>query len=139
MIVQISRYPVALLAFLFVHLVAVTVSACMCEPRKPCQAYARAETVFTGVVTQSTTEREGAPVARFRVERAYRGLDAKEVEIRGTGNSCDFYFSEGQRYLVYAYYDSNRKALYTSLCSGTSDISEAHEHLTYLNRGKTID
>lgn len=152
--VQIKPHLPALIAFLLLHLSSVTVRACMCEPRKPCQAYARAETVFVGVVTQSRMEQapggfppnavstslnEGAPVARFRVERAFRGIAAEEVEIWGTGNSCDFYFEEGQHYLVYAYRDPDRKALYTSLCSGTSRVSKANEHLTYLSRGKTID
>lgn len=115
---------------------------------KPCEAYAHADAVFTGVVTKiridtvprqfpatgiSTTPTTGGRVAQLTIERAFLGIDAKEVEIFGTATTCDYDFQEGQKYLVYAYRMPDGKNFYTHLCSGTSPVSQATEAIAYLS------
>ena len=122
-------------------------SACTCGPVEPCEAYASASTVFVGRALKvgmesskgllppnaaSTTLTSGGPVAHFLVEEALRGIDEKEVEISGESTTCDYYFKEGKRYLVYAYRNPDDKRLHTNICSGTSLLTEAKAHLVYL-------
>jgi len=133
---------------LFFFLSAVTVSACTCGGMKPCEAYAHADAVFTGVVTKtyidtvprqfpdtgiSTTPTTGGRVAQLTIDRAFLGIEGKEVEIFGTATTCDYDFKEGQRYLVYAYRMPDGKNFYTHLCSGTSPVSQATEAIAYLS------
>jgi hypothetical protein len=121
---------------------AVTVTACTCGGIKPCEAKAHADAVFTGVVTKtridtvprqfpdtgiSTNPTTGGRVAQLTIERAFRGIEGKEVEIFGTATTCDYDFKEGEHYLVYAYRMPDGKNFYTHLCSGTSPVSQATE------------
>lgn len=80
----------------------------------------------------STTLTGSTPAARFKVEEAFLGVDAAEIEISGGGTSCDYYFNQGERYLVYAYLNSKSGTFYTNSCSGTAPLSEAGDDLAYL-------
>jgi hypothetical protein len=80
----------------------------------------------------STTLTSGSPVARFKVEEAFAGVRVAEIEISGGGSTCDYDFKQGERYLVYAYQNSDDKTFHTNICSGTAPISEAKDALTYL-------
>ena len=142
--VQIKPLLIALIFWLS----AVTVSACSCGAVKPCEAYAQADAVFTGVVTKtridtaprqfpdtaiSTTPTTGGRVAHLNIERAFLGIEGKEVEIFGTATTCDYDFKEGEHYLVYAYRMPDGKNFYTNLCSGTSPVSQATEAIAYVS------
>jgi len=146
--VHVSHYPAAALAIMTLLLLSSSVSACLCPGVTPCKAYADSEAVFVGLVTTTkietvkgrfppnaisttTTGGEG-PVASFRVEEAFLGVNAKVVEVSGGGTNCDYYFEEGKRYLVYASRSPDGHVLYTNACSGTKSLSEAQEDLQYL-------
>lgn len=122
-------------------------NACWCGEQSPCESYANASVVFVGVVIKtginpatgqlpanamSTTFTNGSPTARFKIEEFFRGTEAAELEISGQGTTCDYHFTQGERYLVYGFQSADRTTLYTNACSGTAPLSEAAEDLTYL-------
>jgi hypothetical protein len=74
----------------------------------------------------------GRRIAHFLVTEAFRGVEAKEVDISGESTTCDYPFEAGKSYLVYAYRSPDGKALHTNICSGTAPLSEAKDHLVYL-------
>jgi protocatechuate 3,4-dioxygenase beta subunit len=129
---------VFLVSFLLVF--CVQSNACECAGSgTPCQDYWNASAVFTGSVSYSSTttyklgEHEiSGRLVRFTVERAFRGIEGKEVEvITGLGGGdCGYGFRLGQQYLVYAH--SSEDKLFTSICSGTRPLSEAANDLSYI-------
>ncbi|MCM3874730.1 MAG: hypothetical protein ND895_28890 [Pyrinomonadaceae bacterium] len=137
------------LAMLPLPWLSFVANACTCAEISPCEAYASAAVVFMGQAKRtsvasttshlpsnamSTTLTSGSPVTLFKVERAFRGVSAETIEISGGGTTCDYYFRQGERYLVYAYQDSDAKTFHTTICSGTAPLSEAKADLTYLIR-----
>jgi hypothetical protein len=127
--------------------------ACTCLEKPPvCQAYWDASVVFTGQVVDIADAGEPASarggdfvgtrsLARFRVDKAYRGLDAATVEVTvRTGRTpaeCGFPFVRRERYLVYAYSSERTNSLYTSVCTRTRIIADAREDLGYVERAAT--
>src|SRR5688572_20806722 len=105
----------------------------------PCEAYWKASAVFLGTVTYTTnTATRGeydfhSRVFRFTVDKAFRGIEAKEVEILtgSGGGDCGYGFQLGGQYLVYAYRDKTNR-LYTSICSRTRPASDADADLAYV-------
>ena len=151
---QRKPYLLVLTVLIFSSLFVHPANACTCGELKPCEAYAGADTVFVGLAQKtkfeaaqgslppnamSTTSTNGSPVTRLSVEEIFRGTNAKEIEISGGGTTCDYHFDEGQRYLVYASLGADGKSLYTSICSGTSMLSEATKHLVYLRDAKNLN
>lgn len=126
---------------------ASSADACSCARMSPCQAYGAASVVFTGLVTQtgttstqprlpsnamSTTLTRGSSASLFKVEEAFLGVGAAEIEVSGESTTCDYYFKQGERYLVYAYKNPNGVTFHTNICSGTAPLSEAGDDLVYL-------
>ena len=66
-------------------------------------AFREADLVFVGQAHVTPLGR-GAQRARFRVEELFRGPSRRVVDIvaRGIGGSCDFAFTHGIRYIVFA-------------------------------------
>ena len=87
-------------------------NACSCAgTQAPCEAYWKASSVFLGTVTYTTTytAKQGeydflSRVFRFTIEKAFRGVEAKEVEVlTGSGDAdCGYGFQLGGQYVVYA-------------------------------------
>jgi len=133
-----------LLAALVWVLVPPSAAACDCAyAGAPCKAFEKTPTVFVGrVVKISTIDLKTASgddykdrLVSFEVERSYRGLTTKTVEVLSDWNSdCGYRFQEGLRYLVYAYPHSPTAKLTTSTCTRTRPLSEASEDLEYLNK-----
>jgi hypothetical protein len=110
---------------------------------EPCKAFANAPTVFAGRVAKiSSMDLKTASgddykdrLVSFEVERSYRGLTAKTVEVQSGWNSdCGYKFQEGVRYLVYAYLESSTGKLTTSICARTRPLLEASQDLEYLSK-----
>jgi hypothetical protein len=125
--------------------------ACSCGPVLPCEAYARAQVVFVGLVTKtgrvsskglmpstamSTTLTDGATSAHFKIEETLLGTKDVEIDVFGEGTTCDYYFEQGKRYLVYAYRSSDGTTLHTNICAGTAPVHESRKHLSYLHEVK---
>ncbi len=137
----------ALLLLLLPSLASVA-SACTCGGQAPCEAYAGASVVFVGVVTKtglksiprsvpenamSTTFKTGdVTSAQFKVEEAFLGVRAAQIEIWGEGTNCDYEFKPGERYLVFAYKNSKTGTFHTNICSGTGPLAENNDGLSYL-------
>jgi hypothetical protein len=116
-------------------------NACSCAGTPmPCEAYWKASAVFLGTVTYTTinTAKRGeydfhSRVFRFTVDKAFRGVEAKEVEVLtgSGGGDCGYGFQLGGQYVVYAYRD-NTNRLYTGICSRTRPASDADADLAYI-------
>jgi hypothetical protein len=146
---KINHLLAALLLLLLPSLASVA-SACTCGGQSPCEAYANASVVFVGRVTQtglkaiprslpdnaiSTTLTNGGVLsAQFKVEEAFLGVRAAQIEILGQGTTCDFPFKSGERYLVFAYKEPKTATVHTNICTGTALLAESNDNLAYLRK-----
>jgi hypothetical protein len=131
----------------FLCLLPADASACVCASGdSPCQAAYIADGVFLGRVLQTRVEsREvlsnpydpsskitvGIPVARLRVNEGFLGVRGGEIEVYGVGDTCDYQFNVGKKYLVYAGFNSERRLWETNTCTRTRPEAEAREDLLY--------
>jgi hypothetical protein len=123
------------------QLLAAEAAACSCvEQGAPvCAAYWRADAVFAGVVTDIRKLPNDSPqslpkaLLRFTVEDAFRGLNARELDVATlSGTSCDIRFEKGERWLVYAYRDEATGRLEVQPCTRTHRLSGMDEDLEYM-------
>jgi len=122
-------------AILFLPWVCPDVYGCQCREREPpCAQYSTADAVFIGLVAKISFRDDNVKKSiHFNVERAFRGVSGSAAEIVSHGTSCDYGFTEGNRYLVYAYRNSERNELYTHYCTRTTELSNADADMAYLN------
>ena len=123
-------------------------NACSCAgTQMPCEAYWKSSAVFLGTVTYTTTNtaKRGeydfhSRVFRFTVDKAFRGVEAKEVEVLtgSGGGDCGYGFQLGGQYVVYAYRDNDNR-LATSICSRTRPSSNADADLVYFRDLPKVD
>src|SRR5215510_11978953 len=121
-------------------------NACQCNRRvPPCEEFPRASAVFIGRVIDSAeqkteTDSKGSKrtydvgIIRFEVEEVFKGIESPTVEIRSgaSGADCGYWFTRGERYLVYAYGDHSGN-LGTNVCTRTRPLDDkAAEDLQYL-------
>lgn len=138
-----NRYFFATFAGLALTAFPLRVSACTCEifgNGTPKSTLDHAKAVFVGEVLEvrpaTTAEREdlrGPFIVRMRVERYWKGVKSREIEVQTDQTGCGPYFRAGQRFLVYGI----RKRLSTA-CSGTRPIEDAQKDLQELGPGKEI-
>lgn len=128
-----TRRLVFAVAILFLPWVGLDVYGCQCRERDPpCAEYFSADAVFIGLVANiSFSQDKSKRSIHFNVERAFRGVGSSAAEIVSFGTSCDYDFTEGKRYLVYAY-RNERNELLTHYCTRTTELSNADEDMTYL-------
>lgn len=132
--------------FLFLN-ASIVAFACFCPREKPCAYMAGADAVFIGTATKTqmvVSENILAPSSavstsvisnetqqtRFNVEKSFIGVTEQEIEVSGGGTTCDFDFTEGGRYLVFAERSSDGRTLFTSFCMGTTSEKEAQNEGT---------
>lgn len=120
--------------------------ACSCLPiPSPYRAYKEATAVFVGEVTgsrdvsheEATGERKYTVTERlfrFRIEKALKGVRGKQVEVSvgRIDSSCYGGFTQGERYLVYAYGDLPSSQLVASPCSRTTTLAHAQDDLYHI-------
>lgn len=86
-------------------------------------------------------------VIKFEVDRFWKGSltgetflvtdETRAADGTSTGSSCDYSFSEGESYLVYA---GSRDGFYrTHACSGTRPLKSAGGDLKILGEGKIVE
>lgn len=104
--------------------------ACRC-PRNPpsCVNFSKADAVFVGTVKKVSTG-EGFTSVLFSVEQSFHGVKTTEIELKNAMTSCEMGFGEGKTYFVYAYGDA-KTFFGTNQCSGTQEITNAAEDLSY--------
>jgi hypothetical protein len=145
-----SIFTIAL-GLLLVFFNAPEVLACLCaQPDPVCKAFDLASIVFVGTASgseQVTAQTEvynpgkgkeslnhSERLYRFTVEQNFKGVKGQEIEIQTGmgGGDCGFGFRQGERYLIYAYFDAKINKHRTSICSRTTAYSNAYEDLDYL-------
>ena len=114
---------------------------CECAPPRPAaEARADAAAVFSGTVVRTHRSiflrPQGRRVITFRVDRAWKGVEARTVRVvtGWGGGDCGYPFETGQRYLVYASGGVRGEALVASSCSRTAALSGAGDDLRALGR-----
>jgi hypothetical protein len=112
------------------------------NPSKKCAmlsfeaAYRESEAVFIGEVLSS--EKKGDDkVFKFKVEKYWKGKDAKNLEVSVYESTrYQAWFETGKKYLVFAY-DEDGTLHDTARCSRSKDLENASEDLTKLGEGKS--
>ena len=136
---KVSLYVVALI--ILVSFATNTFASCpMMSPGPPCQEFWRADTVFIGIASRvvrvpNQTGLMIGPYVRstvhFSVEEAFKGVEGTVVVF--DLDHCGHRFNEGERYLVYAHYNSYANKLEVRAGSTrTQLLSEATEDLAYI-------
>jgi len=119
--------------------------ACTCAPSKgPAEDLALAAAVFSGKVVEVRKHRRSGDIfagveAVFRVERAWKGVEAATVSVFTASHSatCGYGFRGRRTYLVYAYKDAAGR-LSTGICSRTRRLKDAGEDLRVLGVGRGV-
>lgn len=118
-----------------------SVRACSCAaPATAEEALERASAAFSGEVTrvrQPLLDRlgltdTGEHEVRFRVIRAWKGVNTSEVVVRTrlTGEACGYPFVPGGAYLVFV--REILPGVETGICTGTRDLADADEEVRAL-------
>lgn len=109
-----------------------------------------ADEVFLGVVVRVDTswarnrgaDREGALIARFRVERRWKGSRPDTISVLAATtrqtSSCDYRFTLGERYLVFGLGTDRSAALRTDHCAGTRTSAHVDSAIAALGAPRTI-
>ena len=94
--------------------------ACSCAVASVAQQVQAASAVFVGVVVEAREEVEDL-VARFRVERVYKGAPGDRADVRTSrdGAACGVPFVAGRPYAVFVRDPGG--VLTTNVCWGTTD------------------
>ena len=129
-------------------LAATTFASCpIMNQGPPCQEYWRADAVFIGTATRvvrvpNETGLLIGPFVRttthFTVEEAFKGVEGTAVVF--DADHCAHPFNEGERYLVYAHYNSYARKLEVRVGNTRSRlVSEAGEDLAYIRSLPTAE
>ena len=120
--------------------------ACVCAMSflqyQPCSAYWNSEIVFVGTVAEigPMTPAKGGDgkvfstngrFTRFRIEKAFRGVQGETFDTFEHGTSCDFHFKVGERYFVYTSRDAKDGRSYVHSCSATKTAERAEADIAY--------
>ena len=126
----------ALVVLGLVALLPDCASACSCVPPPPPERELdRSSAVFSGEVIDIEKGPQVSNVT-FRVSKVWKGPERETLEVSTAreGTSCDYHFSEGQEYLVYAW---GRK-MEVGSCGRTKLLSEASADLEALGNGEAL-
>ena len=128
--------------FALLLLNAHAIDACSCGGyATACGSYQSADAVFIGVVQSVQTnkvkgedgkEYSAGQVAHIQIEKSFKGSAPPEVIFRTEGSSCDAIYNEGQRWLLYAYYNKESKTWNIRACDRSTTIENAADDLRYL-------
>jgi protocatechuate 3,4-dioxygenase beta subunit len=117
-----------------VHLGAVlpTLIGCECAPPPPpCAAYTETELIFLGTVTELGKGQE-ARVARMRIDKTYKGVLKRTVNLFDDGMCDGPHLEAGQQYLMYTN-DNGTDYLPARGCTRSRHVRFAKEDLAFLN------
>jgi hypothetical protein len=131
------------MALLVVGLVALLPDcayACSCPVTPSTQQGALAEStaIFSGQVLDIEEGPKNTTVS-FRVSEVWRGPKRETLEVTtpsGGGNFCGYTFSEGRKYLVYAY--GKEEPFKVDSCGRTRLLSRASRDLEALGNVETL-
>jgi hypothetical protein len=96
-------------------------------------AYAQADVIFLGTVTDIKTKRWQKPIGvretTFELLEVWKGLSGRNPAVVSSAIgslACGYKFDKPGKYLVIAYWDVERQVLTTSMCDLTRKASEAN-------------
>ena len=131
------KFVLASVSLLFLYDAAY---ACRCVPSKPSSDTSPYAAVFSGKVVEAGFKQLPNGVwqdtTTFEVDRVWKGEAKKRITLLSRLTSCDFVFSKGESWLVFASTLSGGHGLTTSQCSRTGLISERKKDLGLLGEGK---
>lgn len=136
---KVSLYSFALI--ILASFATSTFASCpIMQPGPPCQEFWRADTVFIGTATRvvripNETQLMIGPYVRstthFSVDEGFKGVEGTVVILEA--DHCGQLFKEGERYLVYAFYNQYARKLEVRAGSTrTRLLAEANEDLAYI-------
>lgn len=117
---------------IFLTVLVETVSACECHLPTVCQAYSRAEAVFTGSLAAYSRYTENGVTevrADFEVIEVYKGTVGKTVRVRFAPGECGPTLETGKRYFVYK--DKDDGTPLDRYCNRTTLLSNDLDDLAY--------
>ncbi|HEV2665240.1 MAG TPA: hypothetical protein VG324_10025, partial [Blastocatellia bacterium] len=148
-----KRLLLLVLPVLLIGVSPSSVNACQCiRILAPCEEFPQASAVFIGRVIDSAEQKTETDsggnkrvydvgIIRFEIEKVFKGIESRIIEIHSgtSGADCGYWFTRGERYLVYAY-GGNPGNLETNVCTRTRLVEKATEDLQYLRNlpGKGI-
>jgi hypothetical protein len=90
---------------------------------------------FSGIANEvSRNAKNFGFTTKFKVDEYWKGLSTEEIIIIGDGSSCEYPFTVGEKYLVYAYI--SKDVLTTGACIGNTKLVDAAEELKILGKGE---
>jgi len=113
------------------------VFACECHKRNDFeQEFSFSKAVFVGKVVEINKSKPDA-IVTFKVEKMWKGVKSETMVVRtnNQGKACGYIFSQGERYLVYAY---DEGMLRTSICTRTAEVKSAADDLKELSKKKEL-
>ena len=113
--------------------------ACSCAGSTlPCEAAGQADAIFVGHVV-AIASATGSPTSQVElaVVEQFRGLRSPQITLSMGGSNCDYPFTMGESYIVYAHRSQDGQ-LSTSICTRTRPVAEANEDLAYARSLATI-
>jgi hypothetical protein len=137
-----QKFTLYFVALIIVFSLAIeTFASCpMTQQGPPCQEFWQSQAVFVGVATRVVrisnetllmTGQYARSTVHFSVEEAFKGVEGTVVVF--DLDYCGYFFKEGERYLVYAHYNSYAKKLDVRAGNTrTRPLSEAGEDLAYI-------
>ena len=140
---------IATLCGLWLFSGAGQVEACSCLPLpSPSEALAESTVVFAGevVAIRGLTDRRVLSdnpddtfefLVELRVSTVWKGPGYDTIFVMTGRDTCEFGFSEGQRYVVYAYRPWKGALPEVSICTRTRNADQASEDLAWLGDGHT--
>ena len=145
-----SRSVIASLLLLASLIIAPSVAVactCMAFPddvaKAAATAYAQADVIFLGTVTDIKTKRWQQPIGvretTFELLDVWKGLSGRSPAIVSSAIgslACGYKFDKPGEYLVFAYWDDERQILTTSMCDLTRKASEANGLVRELDKIK---
>lgn len=134
------HFLITLLISTFFFVSTEIVSACSCPPPRIGvsekelveSAKDNVDTIFVGRVAKIIKERDrhgvatGGYYAVFQVSESWKGPRSRILRVSTSCCMCDYPFSKGKNYLVYAYesVNTNKKILGTSICTRTKELND---------------
>jgi hypothetical protein len=104
-------------------------NACSCpNPGPPCTAVWRTDVIFIGRVATSGSH-AGTHLA---IERNVRGATGPEIDLAPELSNCEYRFTPGERYVVYAFRNPQTNEL-SVVCTRTAPVEQATEDLAFFD------
>lgn len=110
------------------------VLACECTITSVAKLKQISRVVFVGTVIKVSENGK----ARFAITELWKGDNVREVTIYTNAGMCSAWFEQGKTYLVFAYWEADKKRLETNACMRTAFIEERAEELKKLGAPKII-